>query len=493
MTTEYEKLYGELFPPEAAQPPRQHDRPAISLDDQDVLNRMFRAANGARAQALFNGDTSAYDGDDSRADSALCFHLAFWSGGDVDQIDRLFRQSSLYREKWERDDYRERTMDNAIRLVQNHYSGHTNGHSAPHPRHEPGLNSSNSFISSTDENEWPEPPTAAFHGLPGMIVDILDPYTEADRVAVLVQILSAFGNAIGSGPHSMVAATRHALKFWPILIGDTSMARKGDSWNASSFPLSFADQEWSQWRVRDGGLSSGEGLIWEVRNPVEKKEPVKRDGKVVEYQDVIVDPGVADKRLMVVETEFARVLQVMERKGNTLSAIIRQAWDGDRLRTMTKFSPAISIGAHISIVGHITKDEMERTLLESEMANGFGNRFCYFCVRRSKLLPEPEVLDASIVANVADLIAERVEMAKYVGLIRRNDRASKVWRGLYESLTAPQPGMVGYLLARRRRARHAPLSALCPPRWPRHGRYSPPRSCLRPLELRRTQHEVCLR
>jgi len=83
---------------------------------------MFAAKNGATVRALFEGDTSAYAEDDSRADEALCFHLAFWTGGDREQIDRLFRQSGLYREKWERRDYRERTIDNALAFVHDHYA-----------------------------------------------------------------------------------------------------------------------------------------------------------------------------------------------------------------------------------------------------------------------------------------------------------------------------------------------------------------------------------
>ena len=75
---------------------------------------MFTAKNGAAVRALWNGDISAYGNDDSRADSALCAHLAYWTNSDPVRIDRLFRSSSLYREKWDRDDYRERTISGAI-------------------------------------------------------------------------------------------------------------------------------------------------------------------------------------------------------------------------------------------------------------------------------------------------------------------------------------------------------------------------------------------
>ena len=82
---------------------------------------------------------------------------------------------------------------------------------------------------------------------------------------------------------------------------------------------------------------------------------------------------------MVTESEFAGTLAVMERPGNTLSPVIRNAWDGLQLQTMTRGSPLKATGAHISIIAHITKDEMRARLTRTDMANGFANRFL-FCL-----------------------------------------------------------------------------------------------------------------
>ena len=76
-----------------------------------------------------------------------------------------------------------------------------------------------------------------------------------------------------------------------------------------------------------------------------------------EYKTVVIDDGVLDKRLFVIESEFANVLKVMAREGNTLSPVLRRAWDTGDLRTLTKNSPARATGAHISIIGHITRQE----------------------------------------------------------------------------------------------------------------------------------------
>jgi hypothetical protein len=75
--------------------------PGNSLTDDEVLERAASARNGEKFSRLMDGDTSAHAGDDSRADLALCNILRFWTGGDPEQMDRLFRRSGLMREKWD--------------------------------------------------------------------------------------------------------------------------------------------------------------------------------------------------------------------------------------------------------------------------------------------------------------------------------------------------------------------------------------------------------
>ena len=92
---------------------------ALNLDDAALLDKARRAKNGGDFERLWAGDTSGHGGDDSAADLALCSLLAFWTGGDADQIDRLFRQSGLFRPKWdsrrgEAGTYGSMTIDKAI-------------------------------------------------------------------------------------------------------------------------------------------------------------------------------------------------------------------------------------------------------------------------------------------------------------------------------------------------------------------------------------------
>jgi primase-polymerase (primpol)-like protein len=87
-----------------------------ALTDEQILTKMFNSKIGAKLKALYNGDTSEYDNDKSSADYGLCSTLAFWSGRDEAQIERLWLASPLgQREKTkERKDYRSKTVTKAV-------------------------------------------------------------------------------------------------------------------------------------------------------------------------------------------------------------------------------------------------------------------------------------------------------------------------------------------------------------------------------------------
>lgn len=125
-------LCSRLWPDEASPSAlTQVDAVRPAGDDATLIERAMRAVNGGKFQALWRGDTSLHGGDDSAADLALCCMLAFWTGGDADRVDRLFRQSGLYRPKWEREDYRMVTIRRALTTANGGGSVHRQKHSAP--------------------------------------------------------------------------------------------------------------------------------------------------------------------------------------------------------------------------------------------------------------------------------------------------------------------------------------------------------------------------
>ena len=172
----------------------------------------------------------------------------------------------------------------------------------------PTPDADSSVIPSTADRPWPKLHPDALHGIAGEFVKRVAPHTEADPVALLTQFLVLSGNAIGRGPYFPVEGDRHRLNENVILIGDTSSGRKGTSLSQVKRVLADVDDGWSA-RCLASGLSSGEGLTWAVRDSVEK---VNRKGETE-----VVDSGVSDKRLTVVESEFVSVLRAMAREGCT--------------------------------------------------------------------------------------------------------------------------------------------------------------------------------
>lgn len=287
---------------------------------------------------------------------------------------------------------------------------------------------------------WPVMDTAAFHGIAGEFVRAIEPHTEADPVALLIQFLTVFGSIVGPSPYFRVENDRHRANLFAVLIGNSSRGRKGTSAGHVRAVSEIADANWLTDR-NASGLSSGEGLISHVRDQVVR-------WNAEDQREQIIDPGVSDKRLMITESEFAGTLTVMERPGNNLSPNIRNAWDGQPLQTMTKNSPLKATGAHVSIVGHITRDELRARMTRTDMANGFANRFLFALVRRSKELPFGGHLDDAAMIDLANRVAAVVTAAGTVGRVRMTHTATEAWAAAYSELTADRPGMLGFVTAR---------------------------------------------
>jgi hypothetical protein len=304
---------------------------------------------------------------------------------------------------------------------------------------------------------WPDPiADEAYYGLAGDFARVVAPHTESDPVAILVQTLVFYGNAIDRSAHFRVEATRHAGNEYVVLVGETSKSRKGTSkdhvqtaFRGTDPVFQGADEEWARNHVT-GGLSSGEGLINEVRDPIVKTEVIREKGRPTgEYQDVTVDQGVSDKRLLLVEAEFARVLRVSNRESNTLSPILRDAWDGRDLRTIIRTSQLRATEPHISVIGHITQLEVRRELTSTDAANGLGNRFVWLAVRRANVLPfGGDLLGADVLKPLVQRLKEAIDFGKKTAVVGMDNTARGIWIDVYPELSEGKPGLLGAMIAR---------------------------------------------
>jgi hypothetical protein len=297
-------------------------------------------------------------------------------------------------------------------------------------------------------NEDPEPDPAAFYGVTGSLTRAIEPHTEADPMAIQSQLLIASGCAIGHSPYFRVGTTKHFTNLDACLVGRTSKGRKGSALDFVVAVMIEADCPWATGCMASG-LSSGEGLIYAVRDRLIKKEQVKKNGKYTgEIQECIADFGVDDKRLFVAETEFSRPLKAMSRENNILSEIIRCSWDHGNLRSIVRNDPYTATGAHISIVGHITHQELYKGLAECSFFNGFANRFLWLCVKRSKILPHGGEFDLGEVAKEIAELKSIIEWARGVEEMERDGEANKLWESVYEELSAEIPGKFGAAIGR---------------------------------------------
>lgn len=278
------------------------------------------------------------------------------------------------------------------------------------------------------EDPWPEPPGSdAFHGLPCRLVDLITPFVESDPASILVQFLTAFGIAVGIRPHFMVGATRHPPATYIGLVGQTSRARKGTSWDPIESLFRQADSQFAA-RIMSG-IGSGERLVGLVADPPDEVTHV-------------------DRRLLLQEPELARMLTAINREGSTLSAYLRAAYDGKPLRNEVKKDKASSSIHLIGIIGHSTAEELRDQLKEDQIRNGLANRIAWFLTRRTQLLPDPPTFEGpDIEEAVAELRAKR-DAAAALQRLQRSSAAQRAWADWYSDLGDDDLGVTGAIMAR---------------------------------------------
>ncbi|MCM3665541.1 phage/plasmid primase, P4 family [Mesobacillus subterraneus] len=127
-TSELSLLFKKYFPdddkkPSTVKKPVKKQNDIVNLSNSEIWVKMFKSKNGSHIQSLYNGEL--IDGDHSSTDLALCNHLAFWTNKDIYKMDDMFRESGLYREKWDKQHssdgrtYGEMTLEAAMQSTHN--------------------------------------------------------------------------------------------------------------------------------------------------------------------------------------------------------------------------------------------------------------------------------------------------------------------------------------------------------------------------------------
>ncbi|HEY1656068.1 MAG TPA: bifunctional DNA primase/polymerase [Candidatus Tumulicola sp.] len=261
---------------------------------------------------------------------------------------------------------------------------------------------------------WPTLDAAALYGLAGDLVRAIELETEGDPAALLVTLLVGFGNAIGPTAHARVHGDLHPARLFAAVVGKTSTGGKGTSLATIKPFLRAAYPEWFE-GCRKAGFGSGEALIAELSGAHRAKD----------------DTNPIEKRAFVIEPEFARLLTINARDGSTLSPILRSAWDDGRLEFRLSKARMIATDAHVSLVAHITPEELREKLRSTDVCSGFANRVLFVLAQRTRKLPSGGNIPPELVAAFGDRLREAMQFARGAGLMERTPEAEALWAQLY--------------------------------------------------------------
>ena len=246
----------------------------------------------------------------------------------------------------------------------------------------------------------PRPDPACLYGLVGDVARAGSDTTEANPYAVAASFIAFMGCAVGRGPYMAIGNTWHHARQFMLHIGRSGRGRKGDAVSLLSRIESAlnAINPGASPQVHRGGLSSREGLVYLIHDGY--TEGQKEIGPVL------------DKRLLVIESEFANVLQQGKRDGNTLSAALRDGWDGVSMKPATKTSRMWATDPHIALMGAVTPSELLGLMSSRELTNGFANRFLMFWAERPKIMAFPRATRQEDVDALAQRVHEVLTFCK---------------------------------------------------------------------------------
>lgn len=263
----------------------------------------------------------------------------------------------------------------------------------------------------------PQGDPACLYGLVGEVARAGSEGNETNPYAIAANFLTYLSCAVGRGVYLQVGNTEHHPRLFSLHIGRSGRGRKGDSL-ALVLKINDALQALDPAlcpQIHRGGLSSREGLATLIH-----------DGFQHGNREV---PAITDKRLWVVESEFANVLQQSRRRGNTLSTALRDCWDGVCIKPATKNNRIFASHPHVCLSGAITPNELTGLMSTKDLSNGFANRFLMIWAERTKITAFPKATPQSTVEQLAQEIHSVLTFANAGNHLERNHTAMELTPG----------------------------------------------------------------
>lgn len=278
-------------------------------------------------------------------------------------------------------------------------------------------------------SEFPVPHAGCYYGIAGRFAQEACEKSEADPIGVLTHLLTWAGAYFGNKAVLRLGDVEAPPRLFSVTASSAGGGKGTAAAPVRKLMLEYVNVQLRKMGLppasyRDGPMSSGEGLAWAVRDPADTEDD---DGNAT-------DKGVSDKRLMILEEEFAAVLQAARREGNTVSAAIRRFWDSGNFSPMTKSNRVTVTDAHVCFVAHITYEELIKRLEQSEYASALASRILWVCVRRPKIVAIPESIPVAKMLDYADAIAKAIQFSAETNELSLTAESLELWGTLAISL-----------------------------------------------------------
>ncbi|NQU37576.1 MAG: DUF3987 domain-containing protein [Actinobacteria bacterium] len=261
----------------------------------------------------------------------------------------------------------------------------------------------------SDERGWadafsdislaPAPPAPeVFHGPLGDLTRAIAPHVPWDPIAFHMQALVAIGSHLGYTPHVDDGANQRRANLFLAIVGGTAIG-KGSSLGFTHWLLGHIDDEFRTERLITQ-IGSGEGLLAKITDTVYTQSP--------RGDQVVAMAGSDDKRVLYIEEELGGLFNKMISQ-ESVEKTITKAWDSGVLETTTKKESMRCKEPHVSIIGHITPDELYDRLDKRLLDNGFSNRWLYVMIKKTAVVPQPPApRNIPGADGLAEVIAENI-------------------------------------------------------------------------------------
>lgn len=278
----------------------------------------------------------------------------------------------------------------------------------------------------------------AFQGIAGDYADLIAEHSEADPAGVILCFLTYAGNVLGRTRYFSVNSKMHHPNLYSVIVGVSGKGRKGTTVSEVDSIFRRVCNSWHK-GCRRSGLVTGEGLIEEIKDPVEEES----EGEFV------VRGGSSDKRRLCEEPEFAKVLIKMKHKDSILSSVVRDLWDSNDFQHMTKRNPVTVTSPHVSLVTSITQEELLHVMPRSEVHNGTANRFLFGYVERERLIPLPKPIPTIFTDPLDSMLSELLGDGSEIGQVKLllgempfdSQQTEHYWCEVYEDRETREDGL----------------------------------------------------